>query len=289
MLMLKSYPARAFLVLSLLVSVACAARAQQPDLKNLASRVSQELILEQAKRTSPLRIAVGDLTRKPKGLSALGVAIGDQLARELSAAPGTLQIIDRAILRSRLVSVGISSLGLNDRDFAMWASREVGADVVLLGEFAASEKSLSIHIEVIRVDDEKKTASFRGALPLGDELRNLLDREPEPGDRRPDLANFCGPVPRSQSKDGSYTPTACTKCVSPQYSLNERMQLRDSGISVVYIVGADGRVREAHSIRRAPAGLEVRAIRAVRESTFRPATRNGVPVAVCGLLDVSFR
>jgi protein TonB len=54
------------------------------------------------------------------------------------------------------------------------------------------------------------------------------------------------------------------------------------------LVGADGEVKQIRITRGLPDGLDDQAIAAVRQSKFKPATKDGQPVPFWLLLSVEF-
>jgi TonB family protein len=55
------------------------------------------------------------------------------------------------------------------------------------------------------------------------------------------------------------------------------------------VVGPDGGVRDVRVVRRLGAGLDERAVEAVRQWRFSPARRLGIPVAVIVEVAVEFK
>jgi protein TonB len=75
----------------------------------------------------------------------------------------------------------------------------------------------------------------------------------------------------------------------PQYS-DEARRAKYQGTLVLWVViGPDGRPRDLHVVRTLGMGLDEKALEAVRQWRFEPATKNGHPVAVQVNIEVSFR
>ena len=55
------------------------------------------------------------------------------------------------------------------------------------------------------------------------------------------------------------------------------------------MIGEDGLVRDVKVLKGLPFGLEEAAVEAVRQWTFEPATKNGLPVPVVFNLTINFK
>ena len=76
--------------------------------------------------------------------------------------------------------------------------------------------------------------------------------------------------------------------VEPDYP-DEARKARFQGSVLVYVeVDEQGRIRSVRVEKPAGLGLDEKAIEAVKQWRFRPATRDGRPVAVPARIDVSF-
>jgi TonB family protein len=85
------------------------------------------------------------------------------------------------------------------------------------------------------------------------------------------------------------TPPAALKTPDPVYDdLARKMHVAGQDV-LAAVIGADGTVREVQIARPIGMGLDERAVQAVRGWLFRPATRDGKPVAVQINIEVNFR
>jgi TonB family protein len=77
--------------------------------------------------------------------------------------------------------------------------------------------------------------------------------------------------------------------VEPQYSEDARIA-KYQGLVVLSIeVGTDGRTHAIQVREPAGLGLDEKAVEAVRNWRFAPATRDGQPVSVAATVEVNFR
>ena len=87
---------------------------------------------------------------------------------------------------------------------------------------------------------------------------------------------------------GSVRPPIVTYQVDPEFSEEARKAKFSGNVVVSLIVGADGEPRNVHVLRGVGMGLDEKAVAAVQQYRFKPATRNGKPVAVYLNVDVNF-
>ncbi len=74
----------------------------------------------------------------------------------------------------------------------------------------------------------------------------------------------------------------------PEYSAEAAQARVQSVVVLSIVVGTDGKARDFKVTQGAGFGLDEKAVEAVREWTFRPATRDGAAIAVPANIEVSF-
>ncbi len=74
----------------------------------------------------------------------------------------------------------------------------------------------------------------------------------------------------------------------PEYSDEARRARLTGEVLVQLIIDESGRTRDFKVVRSLGLGLDEEAIKAVRQWRFKPATRNGKPVAIVGEVYVGF-
>jgi len=79
-----------------------------------------------------------------------------------------------------------------------------------------------------------------------------------------------------------YTP-------DPEFSEEARKAKFSGNVIVSLIVGADGKPRNVHVLRGVGMGLDQKAVEAVEQYKFKPALKDGKPVAVYVNIDVTFQ
>ncbi len=88
---------------------------------------------------------------------------------------------------------------------------------------------------------------------------------------------------------GSVRPPIVVYQVDPEFSEEARKAKFSGNVVVSLIVGADGRPRNVHVLRGVGMGLDEKAVEAVQQYKFKPATQNGKAVSVYLNVDVNFQ
>jgi TonB family protein len=88
---------------------------------------------------------------------------------------------------------------------------------------------------------------------------------------------------------GDVSPPVPTVHTAPPYSEKARMVRHQGAVVLRIVVNAQGEVEQASVVKSLGLGLDQAALRTVRTWKFRPATRNGVPVPVRVMVEISFR
>ncbi|HSN69521.1 MAG TPA: TonB family protein, partial [Thermoanaerobaculia bacterium] len=99
-----------------------------------------------------------------------------------------------------------------------------------------------------------------------------------------------GPAPEGYERVGDdvKAPKVITR-IDPKYPEEARAE-RASGIVIVEaLIGTDGAVKDVKPLKWLPFGLTEAAVDAVRQWTFEPATKNGVPVPVAFSVTINFK
>jgi protein TonB len=83
-------------------------------------------------------------------------------------------------------------------------------------------------------------------------------------------------------------PPVVLREVRPTYTDEARRRAIEGDVDLEIVVDGDGRVGDIRVVRGLGAGLNERAIAAVRQWRFQPARRRGTPVAVVVNVSVGF-
>jgi TonB family protein len=93
---------------------------------------------------------------------------------------------------------------------------------------------------------------------------------------------------RPAAPGGTAAPKVVRK-VEPGYTEAARQAKISGAVALDVEVGVDGRARDIRVVRSLDAGLDQKAIEAVLQWEFAPATNNGQPVAARARIEINFR
>lgn len=88
---------------------------------------------------------------------------------------------------------------------------------------------------------------------------------------------------------GSVRPPVPTFRPEPEYTEEARRAGIDGSVLLSIVIAPDGTVRDVKVMRRLSYGLDEKAVEAVTQWRFKPATKDGSPVAVMVNVEVNFR
>jgi TonB family protein len=234
-----------------------------------------------------------DFPLRPGRVNALGEFLADQFSNALAQESSPGAIVDRKRLRDYLRASGVSPSDLADRDIALWIAGEVGANAIVAGSVSASQKELILSIELIRIGDAKKLASSKIEVPLNDHLSELLVR-PLDWPAPPNVAVACTSYSSRDEiselfKALGVTQPTCIHCPPPQYTDDARRARAQAGLKFDVVIDEQGHVAHISVAEGDKYGLTAQAMREIQKWQFKPATKDGKPVTVCMLVEVSFR
>ena len=98
-----------------------------------------------------------------------------------------------------------------------------------------------------------------------------------------------GPDGRVYQVGGSIRPPVATYAPDPQYTLAARKAKLSGNVVVALVVGPDGQPYNVHVARGLGNVLDQKAVEAVQQYKFNPATKDGEPVAVALNVQVNFQ
>lgn len=87
----------------------------------------------------------------------------------------------------------------------------------------------------------------------------------------------------------SIQPPVVIHMVTPKYSQEARAAKLSGNVVVSMIVDSEGKVRDVHVLRGVGMGLDENAMEAVKKYKFKPALKDGKPVAVYLNVQVNFK
>ena len=259
---------RACLGLCLLVGLNGAQGASKSELGGFSQQLSNDIV--KAKLRS---IIVVDFTSEQGRDLTLGWYLADQLSEDLLAKKQKFRVLDRSdtkdskIAPEDLTSEMIARLG------SVW-----GVDAILTGIVENTPDHYTLSVVVRRVKDNSIAATETVSIPHS-RILDLLQPWHEMNNI-PDI---------SRAGINGVDVPSCSFCPLPTYSERGRKAKAQGTILLSVVVTENGRTGAIIVTRGLGFGLTQKAIQAVSEWQFKPATRQGQPVAVIVPVEVTMR
>jgi TonB family protein len=218
-------------------------------------------------------------------VTELGILLADEFSDSLSRQADGVAVVNRSQILSILRDEEIPRESLQDKEISLYVAKKAGADETLTGFLTkGSDGNLILSV---RVFGPKRVETLDTTLATTDAMRELLAKEirsPEP------RADAIEPEPGVlvAGKDGVSNPS-CIYCPIPQYSDRARMAKYSGTTKLSVIVTLDGQPTAIKVIQGAPFGLTKQAILEVQKWRFKPAEKDGKPVAARVPVEVTFR
>jgi len=268
------------------------ARAQKPSIDEVADNLVQQFKKAEKKHFPP-QVLVIDFASRPGGINAVGEYVANRLSDGLAQRIGTAAVIDRKKLHNYLLTGGISPLDLADRDISLWIASEVSASVIVFGSVTPSNEKLLLSVDTYRINDKKHLGSSKAELLLNDQLKEMLSK-PLDWPASADVLISCRASKSKESaedlfKAAGITMPACVHCPSPAYTDEARAAKIQGSVKFDVLVDEQGKPKRIVVIQGDQYDLTAKALEAMKNWKFKPAMKDGKPVTVCVVVEVSFR
>lgn len=213
------------------------------------------------------------------------VASADYLSERLPAI-ARVETIPRTNLQDFLGRERIPSKLLANEKAAVWLARELGADIVLVGEVHGSAKTLELTVQLLR--GKKKSPGHKVTWREIPASADLAPAESIAKDSPAPTQADGLPAAERAGKNGVSVP-GCVSCPDPSYTGAAR-DANFQGVVVFDItVPVSGTPSDIQVIKGAPYGLNQAESRAIRSCRLKPALKDGNPVATKVQIEISFR
>jgi TonB family protein len=269
------------------LSPRCSAQ-QIPEVDKIADRIAQKL-----DGKKKLKVVVIDFPFKDGELTALGQELGDQLSAALTQRMTANSVVERAQLSARVRASRLSPSVLSDRGIASWLAAEAGANAMVVGSVIPRGENFVLSFELVRIGDSEQLFRAKVDLPRTDRISVLVGK-PSDWPTPPDLAVACLTAAHSGEsaavfKAADVSLPGCSYCPQPSYTDAARSAKYQGTAKFNVIVDENGHASSISLVDPAGHGLDVEAIKAIRTWRFKPAVKEGKPVAVCVMVEVSFK
>lgn len=258
-----------------------AANAQQPDVNAVAAKIAQELEAKKVKK-----VAVFDFVGPGRDITALGVKLADDFSAALSQSGPDLRVESRTVVSASSKVSAYRPQDLIDPGSIIPLGSFLNLDADVLGSISVDNGQILVSIHALQLSRtgvsliDKQDVIIPASADTATLLQTYVVRATTEAGGKDDLS--------AVGMDG-YSEPQCLRCGQAKYS-DAALKLRLEGIvALSVVVTTDGTTKDIHVIKGLGAGLDEKAVEAVRQWRLRPATTpEGRPVAVRQIILISF-
>lgn len=251
------------------------ANAHQSVDQGLAPSLSKALAKAKVKT-----VVVFNFKGPDEKVTQLGQDFADKFRSALAKSGGNFVIVDRAEVQAVVEKNRVAPEVIRDPEIAWWLARQLKADALIVGELTPlSGELLKFAVAAAKTKDGKNVADLWVTVPFTDEMKALVSKslvEDRPESRMPP-----GTPPNLYPQ--------CVYCPRADFSAEAMANKQQGIVTLVVVIGLDGRASDIDFVKGQPYGLTQKAIEAVRSWKFKPAqTPEGNPRAVRQVIEVTF-
>ncbi len=219
--------------------------------------------------------------------SLLGMQLADEVGKQIAAQQTGIRVVERSHLRAYLENERIpDNLLNNDRAFR-WLGKQMGATAVLNGTTESRGDVVRVEASLFSCEKEKASPPQGFALASSDLASALTPMDSFPKNlSSPEDAS--APLVQRAGANGISSPI-CVYCPNPDYTDPAREVKFNGNLLLEVTVSAEGNAIDARVVLGLPFGLNQSAIKSLRAWRFKPATREGQPIACRVMTEVTFR
>jgi TonB family protein len=253
------------------------AEAQLPGTHSLSTDIARAI--DHAKMKS---VVVFDFWGPDNRINALGQYMAQNFSTELSDPSATFSVLDRSKISDACIKRDFSTAALSDRSSSVWLANGFGAKAAVLGQLSILDDKLTIQVTSYKTQDGKLIAGFKASVVITEDMRKLMAKTV------PDIPPEQRAKAPSAGTNG-YGYPKCLHCPNAPYDQRAVDKRLEGTVTLVTIVGADGKAHEIFVIKALPDGLTEKAIETVKIWKFQPATApDGRPADVWQTIEVTF-
>lgn len=270
-----SHCARFFISCALTFILTPNANGHQLDDQGLVPSISKALAKAKVKT-----VVVFDFKGPDEKLTPLGQDFADKFRSALAKSGGNFVVVDSAEVHAVIEKNRVAPDVVRDPEIAWWLGRQLKADALIIGDLTPlSGDLLKFSVAAAKLKDGKNLAALWVAVPFTDEMKALLSKslvEDHLENRMPP-----GTALNLYPK--------CVYCPRADFSAAAMANKQQGIVTLVVMIGLDGRASDIDFIKGQPYGLTQKAIEAVQSWKFKPGqTPEGNPRAVRQVIEITF-
>jgi len=282
------------------VSVCLMARsARAQDLYDFNSAASEAAgVIDRASVGSAhTRVLVTDFTETHEPDSQLAVILAQNFAQSLRNHALNLTVLDHSDVETAISNHKLPIGALSSRSLVACYAPELSATRIVKGRIEYTPENIILDLDIQPPTEGNGIWGKRILTPLTPAMETLKSK-PAVGTQaifeedktvwvRDESSKTT--IPSAVSGAGGYSYPACMLCPYVHFT-DAALRAKLSGtVTLSVVIGADGKARRIWVQRALPCGLDQRAIEAIKDWRFRPATGpDGKPAAVVQPIEVSF-
>ena len=255
----------ALLALCACLAVGPALTARKSDLGALNEQLANDIV--KAKLRSVIIVDFQDPLGKP---STLGWYVAGELSENWLAKKQKFRVLDGSELKDTRVEREDLAPEMLKRLGSVW-----GVDAIITGTVEISPEHYIVSAAIRRVADGTTVGAESFTVPHS-RILDLLKPLPDPNNISRAGVNGVD-VPR------------CIACPVPSYSERGQASKVQGSVVLSVVISEDGRIETIAIVKRLGVGLTQKAIEAVSQWRFKPATKEGQPVQVFVPIEVTMR
>jgi len=265
----------AFLILQV---AAPSARAQKTEIEKLAAEIAFDLDKAGVKEVAVAPFDAREM-RDHAPYKAVQ-ALREQFEATVANSARGITFLRKDDLRPVLRANHLLSIDLDEQKAYRLAALASGAEAVVLGALQGKGKKLKLSVEIEYVHPPRQVAGGSARVEVAQEAGSGSEAGPL---QDPDTGVYM------PGKGGVGYPS-CISCPLPGYSDEGRRNKWQGTVEILATIQADGRLTDGVVLVAAPYGLTEKAVAAIRNWKFRPATGpDGKPVATRVMIETRFR
>jgi TonB family protein len=266
---LKKY-SRILSIAWFLLAAASSAYGQLPDMQLMANQMA-----EVVSAARDLSVVVIDFYGPGEHFTKLGAALADSFNSDLKNTTIQAALQEREPMRDWLKDRQLPLNAFKSIDMALWVAGELKVTAVIAGNVLVRENELTVEVNLYSVNDRKWLKGFEITSQISPAAEDLE------ASSTADFQYKFDPQIALAGQNG-YTVPKCVSCSQEAPYTEEALKYRTQGsVVVMAVIGPDGSAQKLTVKEALPDGLTDRALEAVRQWRFTPATGpDGKPATV---------
>jgi TonB family protein len=229
--------------------------------------------------------------------SQLGVVLAQNFSHSLRAHAGNFTVLDRIDTEDAISNHKLPIGALSSRSIVACYAPALGATLIVVGRIEYTPENIILALDIRTSAEGDGIWGKRVITPLTPAMEKLKSK-PAVGteaifeeDRTVWVRDKSSKTtkPAALAGQGGYSSPACIHCGQAQYT-GAAVRAKVTGtVTLSVVIGADGKAQRISVQRALPCGLDQRAIDAIKDWSFKPATGpDGKPAAVIQTAEVTF-